>query len=111
MDRRTGRRGHDSGTLDIRAGHLKEMRVVDTGRAGGLTGQTTEAVGHLFAEGTREFQLVVGDSPHQCYATPGAVLFVLGDVVSRAGGKAHPAVHALLEDRIIEVFERLYSGM
>ena len=52
-----------------------------------------------------DLELAVGDGAHQRDAAARAVALELGGVVGRAGGQAHPAVHALLEHRVIEVLK------
>ena len=88
--------------LDIAARCLEELSAVHSSRARCLAGEAPEAVAHLVRKLRRHVEFAVGDGPHQGDPATGAVPFPLGRIVGRAGRQAHAAVHALLEDRIVE---------
>ena len=96
----------EAGGLDFGAGGLEQVGVIHARGAGGLAGQAAEAVAHLIGEGRRELQFVVGHGAHERDASAWAVALLLGGVVGGAGRQAHPAMHALLQDRVIEELER-----
>src|SRR5882724_7471256 len=84
---------------------FKQLRVIDTRRAGGLAREATEAKIHFVAKHLGRLELPISDGPHQRDPAARAVALHLGVIVSRAGRQAQPAVHALLHDGIIEVFQ------
>ena len=94
-------------TFDFGAGGFKEFGVVYVGGAGGGAGEAAEAVIHFLAEGFGDFEVAVGDGTHEGDASARAVLFELGLFVGRAGGQAHAAVHALLENGVVEANEEV----
>jgi hypothetical protein len=91
--------------FDFGSGGLEELRVVDAGWTGGLAGEAAEAEIHFVSEGGGGGEFPVGNGAHERDAAAGAVAFVSGRVVGRAGRQAHAAVHALLEDGVVEARE------
>jgi Ser/Thr protein kinase RdoA (MazF antagonist) len=83
---------------------LKELRVIDAGRARCLAGEATETEIHLIGEFLGRFHAAIGDRAHERNPSPGAVTFLARLVPGRAGRQAKAAMDTLLDDR---VFERL----
>ena len=102
-----GRQGPGrSGRLDLGARRLDEAGVVDAGGACRLAGEAAQAIAHLVGEALGRREVAVGHRAHEGDAAARAVALALGRVVGRARRQAHPAVHALLEDRVVEKLER-----
>ena len=91
--------------FDLRARNFKEMSILHTGWASGFTGQATEAEIHLLTEGPSRIHFAIGNRPHERNASPRAVALQFCGIVGRTGRQTHAAVHALLEDGVVEVFE------
>ena len=91
--------------LGLGAGVLEQLGVVHARRAGGHAREAAEAEIHFVGEGLRRLKLAVGDGAHEGDAAARGVALELGGVVGRAGGQAEAAVHALLHDGVVEVFE------
>ena len=87
------------------AGVLEEFGVIHASGTRGHAGEATEAKIHFIAECLRRFETFVGDGAHQSDSPARAVAFEFGGVVSRAGRQAKAAMHALLHDGVVEVFE------
>ena len=100
-----GRRFQDAAALCFGAGALEQFRVIHPRRTGCHARQTTQTEIHFLGERPGRFQPAVGDGAHQRDAAAGTVPFQLGRVIGRARRKAKPAVHALLHDGIVELFE------
>src|ERR1035438_4397681 len=79
--------------------------IVDAGGAGCHAGEAAEAEIHFVGERPGGVQAAVGDGPHERDAAARAVPLDFRRVVSGAGRKAKTAVHALLQDRVVEAFE------
>ena len=92
--------------LDVVARRFEQLRVVHARRARGLAGKAAEAVTHLVGKRARHRELLIGHRAHQRNAAAWTVPLVLRFVVGRAGGQAHAAVHALLDDGVVEGPER-----
>ncbi len=99
----------NAGCLRVSPRHFEQVRVINTRWAGRLAGKASEAEIHLIRKCPRCLQLVVRDGTHECDASARAVLFMTCCIVSRAGGKAKSAMHALLKNRIVERFEKAMS--
>ena len=84
---------------------LEQLGVIDACRTGGHARETSEAEIHFVGKGFRRFQPAIGDGAHERDAAARAVPLEFGGVVSRAGGQTEPAVHALLHDGIIQIFQ------
>lgn len=100
----------DTAPFDVRARSLEELRVVHSGRAGGLAGEAPQAVAHFIGELARDSQLFIGDGPHEGDPPSGTVALAMRGIIRRASGQAHAAVHALLKHGVIELFERGCHG-
>ena len=88
--------------LRLGAGHLEKPGVIDSGGTRRFAGQAAETEIHFVGEGAGGFEPSVGDGPHQGDASARAVAFEFGGVVSGASGQTEAAVHALLDDRVIQ---------
>ena len=84
---------------------LEQLGVIHARRTRRHAREATEAEIHFVGERFRRFQPAVRDGAHERDAPARAVAFEFGGVVSRARRQAKAAVHALLHDRVIEVFE------
>ena len=96
----------DSSLLDLGTGGFEEFGIIDARRTSRLAGQAAEAVVHLIRERLRDLQLPIGYRSKQGNTTAWAVPLHLRLDVSGAGGQAHAAMHALLQDGVIEIFEK-----
>ena len=89
-----------AGLLDVGAGVVDEVHVVDAAGAGGHAGEAGEAAVdvslHLRARGT----VVLEHLLHQVDAAARAVALVAQQHVGRAGGGAEAAVHAAAQDLV-----------
>ena len=99
-----GRSG-GAGALDFGTGGLEKAAVIHAGRTGGFTGETAEAIIHFLGEGAAGGEVTIGYRPHEGDAAAGAVALALGFVIGGTAGQAHAAVHALLEDGVVQFGE------
>lgn len=91
--------------LGFGAGVFEKLGVIHASRTRGHASETTEAKIHFIAERLGRFETFVGDGAHQSDSSARTVAFELGGVVRRAGRQAEAAMHALLHDGVVEVFE------
>src|SRR5215218_10399807 len=82
--------------LDLLAGGLDQLAVLDPGRAGGDAGHAAQALvevaDHLVVHG-----LALAPDLHQVDAAPGRVHLLAPEHVGRAGGQAEAAVDAVVD--------------
>jgi len=81
------------------------MSILDSGWTGGFAGQTAEAEIHLLAEGPSRIHLAIGNRAHERNASPRAVALHFCGIVGRTGRETHAAMHTLLENGVVQVFE------
>src|SRR5262245_31314652 len=81
---------------------LEQLCVVNSGGAGGHAGEATQAEVHLVGESFGWLEFAIGDRPHEGDASARAVALDLCGVIGGAGWQAKSAMHALLQDGIIE---------
>lgn len=98
-----------SGGFRLRARHFEEVRIVYPGRAGGLASETTEAIIHFLGKNAARLQPVIGDRAHEGDSPSRTVPLQPGLFVSRAGGEAKTAMHALLKHGVVERLEKTYA--
>ena len=91
----------------FRARKFDHLRVVHARGTGRLTGQATQAEIHLVRElrGVRR-KPAIGDRAHQGNASAWTARLMLRRVVRRAARQTHPAMDALLENGIVELFQQ-----
>jgi len=94
--------GGGAAPLGLGAPGLEERAVVDPGGAGGRARKAPEAVVHLPREARGRLQLAVGDRAHERDPPPRRMALPARLEVRGARGQAQPAVHALLEHRVVE---------
>ena len=94
-----------TGFLDLRASDFKEVPILHAGWASSFAGQAAEAEIHLLTEGLSRIHFAIGNRPHERNASPRAVALHFCCIVGRTGRQTHAAVHALLENGVVEVFE------
>ena len=94
-----------AGFLDLRSSDFKEMSILHSGWTSGFTGQAAEAEIHLLAESSSRIHFAIGDRAHERNASSRAVAFHFCGIVGRTGRQTHAAMHALLENGVVEVFE------
>ena len=96
--------------LGLGASHLEKLRVIDP--AGQAVSQARQPVTeiHLVGERFLGLELAVGDGAHEGDAPARAVALELRLHVGRARRQAHAAVHALLDDRVVEILEVARRG-
>ena len=99
------RRSEHAARFGFRAGVLEKLRVIHPCRASGHAGEAAEAEVHFVREGPRHIQAAIGDRAHERDAAPRAMSLDLRRVVGRARRQAKAAVHALLQDRVVEALE------
>ena len=96
--------------LGFGPGMLEEFRVVDTSGTGGHAREAAETEIHFVRERFGGFKAVISDGAHEGDASAWAVALKLGGVVGGAGGQAKAAVHALLDDRVVQSLEMGMRG-
>jgi hypothetical protein len=99
-------RGGGAGALDFGAGGLEKAAIVHASGTGGFTGETAEAIIHFPGKGAAGGEVTIGHGPHQGDAAAGTVPLALGFVVGGTGGQAHPAMHALLKDGVVQFCQK-----
>ena len=86
--------------LDLLAGGLDQLAVLDPGRAGGDTGHAAQALvevaDHLVVQG-----LALAPDLHQVDPPPGRVHLLAPEHVGRAGGQAEAAVDAVVDQLLL----------
>src|SRR5262249_31402033 len=102
---RTAERSQGATIFGFGASVLEQFGVIDTCWTGGHAGEAPEAEVHLVGARVTWFEPAVRAGAHQSDASARAIAFEFGGVISRAGGQAKAAMHALLQDRIIQRFE------
>ncbi len=81
---------------------LEQFGVIDAGGTGRHACQAAETKIHFIGERFRGVQPAIGDGAHERNASARAVALEFGGIVSRAGRQAKAAMHALLDDRVIQ---------
>src|SRR5262249_286980 len=88
-----------------------KLRVIHTRRTSRHASQTTEAEVHFLRKRPGRLHFPIGNRPHQRNASARTVALHLGRVVRGTRGQAKAAMHALLHDGVIQLFQvRLGSG-
>ena len=99
-----------AGAFDFGPGRFKKGTVIHSRRTSRLAGEATEAIIHFLGESAAGLELAIGHRAHQGDAPARAVPLAFGFIVGGTGGQAHAAVHALLEDGIIQLGEKGGTG-
>ena len=88
------------GLLDVRAGEVDEVHVVDAARAGRHAGEAGEAAVDVVLHLGAGIPIVLEHVLHQVDAAARGVALVAEQHVGRAGGGAQAAVHAAAQDAV-----------
>src|SRR5262249_37578586 len=92
-------------SFDVAPRRLEEHAVLHPGGARGLTGEAAEAVAHLPGKLMGHVERAIGDRAHERNPPARAVALPFRRDVRRTRRQTHPAVHALLQERVIESAE------
>ena len=104
-DQRPTRCGQHPRGLRLSPRPLEEFRVVHPRRTGRHASQTSETIIHLVGEGLGRLQTIIGNRAHEGDPTPRRMPFEFRCVVGGTRRKTQPAMHALLDDRVIQSLE------
>jgi hypothetical protein len=102
--------GRGAGAFDFGPGGFEEGAIVHPGGTSGLAGEATEAIIHFLGKSAAGLEIAIGHRTHQGDATARAVPLAFGFIVGGTGRQAHAAVHALLEDGIVQFCEKGGTG-
>src|ERR1043166_4257078 len=82
---------------------LKQLRVVNARRTRGHARETTQAEIHLIRKSFRRFEFSIGNRAHKRNPAAWTISLEFRGIVRGARRQAQTAVHALLQDGIIEI--------